>query len=222
MSTMFRGQFEHAIDAKGRTSFPSRFRDSLAADNDLRVVLTRALDEPCLHIHPMRGWETRSEGRAAPQFDSRCGRLRRVISLRLSSARSTSRDASSSCPTPRVRRADEGRRLGGHGQDRRALVARALEQGANADRGSALESQDRNQRAVPPMSRPRSFRINQPGDARDWGNSARLAEFCGRSSCAASGDSRPISVSPAGVARGHRAAGECELARQALVDQRSR
>ena len=43
MSTMFRGQFEHAIDAKGRTSLPSRYRDVLTAGNDLRLVLTRAL-----------------------------------------------------------------------------------------------------------------------------------------------------------------------------------
>ena len=43
MSAMFRGQFEHAIDAKGRTSLPSRYRDVLAAGNDLRLVVTRAL-----------------------------------------------------------------------------------------------------------------------------------------------------------------------------------
>ncbi len=78
MSTMFRGQFEHAIDAKGRTSFPARYRDALAASNDLRLVLTRALDEPCLHLFPMRGWEELEAKIAAmPQFDPNVVAFRR-------------------------------------------------------------------------------------------------------------------------------------------------
>src|SRR5215471_8768550 len=76
---MFRGQFEHAVDAKGRTSLPSRFRDALAADNDLRVVLTRALDEPCLHLYAMKGWEE-LEAKVAqmPQFDPNVVAFRRL------------------------------------------------------------------------------------------------------------------------------------------------
>lgn len=78
MTTMFRGQFEHAIDAKGRTSLPSRYRDALAAAGDLRVVLTRAIDEPCLHVFPMRGWEELEAKIAAmPQFDPNVVAFRR-------------------------------------------------------------------------------------------------------------------------------------------------
>lgn len=76
---MFRGQFEHAIDAKGRTSFPSRFRDVLAAGSDLRLVLTRALFDRCLHLYPMRAWEE-LEAKIAdmPQFEPNVVAFRRM------------------------------------------------------------------------------------------------------------------------------------------------
>ena len=54
---MFRGHFEHAIDDKGRTSLPSRFRDVLAGSTDIRLVVTPALGDPCLDVYPMRAWE---------------------------------------------------------------------------------------------------------------------------------------------------------------------
>jgi len=54
---MFRGHFEHAIDDKGRTSLPSRFRDVLAGSTDSRLVVTPALGDPCLDVYPMRAWE---------------------------------------------------------------------------------------------------------------------------------------------------------------------
>jgi MraZ protein len=78
MSTMFRGHFEHAIDAKGRTSLPARFRDVLAAENDLRLVVTPALFDPCLHAHPMKAWEELEAKIAAlPQFDPNVVAFRR-------------------------------------------------------------------------------------------------------------------------------------------------
>jgi MraZ protein len=78
MSTMFRGHYEHAIDAKGRTSLPARFRDVLAAAGDLRLVVTPALFDPCLHAHPMRAWEE-LEAKIAelPQFDANVVMFRR-------------------------------------------------------------------------------------------------------------------------------------------------
>jgi MraZ protein len=76
---MFRGQFEHAIDAKGRTSLPARFRDVLAAGNDLRLVLTRALFDRCLHLYPMRAWEDLEAKIAAmPQFEPNVVAFRRM------------------------------------------------------------------------------------------------------------------------------------------------
>ena len=40
---MFRGQFTHSVDAKGRISLPVRFREQLAGASDPRIVLTPAL-----------------------------------------------------------------------------------------------------------------------------------------------------------------------------------
>lgn len=75
---MFRGHFEHAIDAKGRTSLPARFRDVLAAANDLRLVITPALFDPCLHAYPMKAWEELEAKIAAlPQFDPNVVAFRR-------------------------------------------------------------------------------------------------------------------------------------------------
>jgi len=76
---MFRGHFEHAIDAKGRTSLPSRFRDVLASTGDVRAVLTPSPFDPCLHLFPMKAWEEfETKIGALPQFDPNVIRLRRL------------------------------------------------------------------------------------------------------------------------------------------------
>lgn len=79
LGMMFRGQFELAIDAKGRTSFPSRFRDVLTSAGDLRLILTRALFDRCLHLYPMRAWEE-LEAKIAemPQFEPNVVAFRRM------------------------------------------------------------------------------------------------------------------------------------------------
>lgn len=53
---MFRGVFEHQIDAKGRTSFPVKLRETLVGSYDERLIVTTALDS-CLHCYPVREWE---------------------------------------------------------------------------------------------------------------------------------------------------------------------
>ena len=76
---MFRGQFAHTIDAKGRVSLPARFRDGLVSHGDSRFILTPALFDPCLHLYPMRGWEELEEKIAGlPSFDPNIVRFRRL------------------------------------------------------------------------------------------------------------------------------------------------
>jgi MraZ protein len=53
---VFRGRHEHSIDAKGRTSLPSRFRDVLSARGESCVVITTAL-HAYLDAYPLREWE---------------------------------------------------------------------------------------------------------------------------------------------------------------------
>ena len=54
---MFRGTFEHSIDAKGRTSVPGKFRDQLAEPQDPRLVATMDLVARCLHLRTVPEWE---------------------------------------------------------------------------------------------------------------------------------------------------------------------
>lgn len=76
---MFRGQFQHSVDAKGRISLPARFRDVVVSAGDSRFVLTPALFDPCLHLYPMRAWEE-FEAKVAelPSMDPHVVRFRRL------------------------------------------------------------------------------------------------------------------------------------------------
>ncbi len=75
---MFRGRYEHAIDKKGRTSLPARFRDVLATRGDSRLVITSGLD-PCLVAYPMSEWISFEERLSTlPQFDRSVQMLRRI------------------------------------------------------------------------------------------------------------------------------------------------
>jgi MraZ protein len=75
---MFRGRYEHTIDAKGRTSLPARYRDVLASQNERRIVITSALD-PCLVAYTVQEWLAFEERLAKlPQFDRAVQKLKRL------------------------------------------------------------------------------------------------------------------------------------------------
>jgi len=75
---MFRGRYEHTIDAKGRTSLPARYRDVLAAAKERRIILTSALD-PCLVAYTSEEWTAFEERLAKlPQFDKAVQKLKRI------------------------------------------------------------------------------------------------------------------------------------------------
>src|SRR5580698_1982021 len=75
---MFRGRYEHTIDAKGRTSVPARYGDVLEATGERRIVLTSALD-PCLVAYTSAEWTAFEErlGKLS-QFDRAVQKLRRI------------------------------------------------------------------------------------------------------------------------------------------------
>jgi MraZ protein len=78
---MFRGQFLHSIDAKGRVSLPARLRDAVPADEGARLIVTPApfASEPCLHVYTLKDWD-QVEQRidAAPRLDKRVTQFRRL------------------------------------------------------------------------------------------------------------------------------------------------
>jgi MraZ protein len=78
LAHVFRGQYEHAIDGKGRTSLPSRFRQVLEARGEKRLVVTTGLDL-CLVAYPSREWAAFEKrlGRL-PQFDEKVAMVRRI------------------------------------------------------------------------------------------------------------------------------------------------
>jgi MraZ protein len=66
---VFRGTYEHAIDGKGRTSFPSKFRELLSAEGSPKLVLTTGL-EPCVVAYTVRDWNAFEERvKGMPRFD---------------------------------------------------------------------------------------------------------------------------------------------------------
>jgi MraZ protein len=77
---LFKGRFEHTIDAKGRVSIPSRFREILASRyEDDRLIVTSFL-EPCLLAYPVAEWQALEERvRELPRFDPAVVRLKRVL-----------------------------------------------------------------------------------------------------------------------------------------------
>ena len=75
---MFRGRYEHTIDAKGRTSLPARYRDVLAGMGERRIILTNALDK-CLNAYAMPKWiEFEEKIAKLPRFDPAVQQLKRI------------------------------------------------------------------------------------------------------------------------------------------------
>jgi len=76
---MFRGQFVHSVDAKGRISLQARFRDVLVGDDNAGFVITPAVFDPCLHVWPMKTWEEfEREVAKLPSLDPHAVRFRRM------------------------------------------------------------------------------------------------------------------------------------------------
>ena len=71
---MFRGSFEHTLDAKGRLSIPAKFREALLGKGDDRIVITNFVIQGtrCLDVYPIDEWlHFEEEIRKKPKFDRR-------------------------------------------------------------------------------------------------------------------------------------------------------
>ena len=76
---MFRGQFTHSVDAKGRISLPSRFREVVLARGDGHLIVTPAPFDPCLHVYPLSSWEEfENKVSELPSLDPNIVRFRRL------------------------------------------------------------------------------------------------------------------------------------------------
>jgi MraZ protein len=81
---MFRGQYEHTMDSKGRVSLPARYREVLAemdvdGQNADRVILTRNF-ENSLELYPYDKWlNFEQRVRELPQFDPNVQRIKKVL-----------------------------------------------------------------------------------------------------------------------------------------------
>lgn len=53
----FRGAHNINLDAKGRMTMPTRYRDFMVEQYQGQLVLTIDTDEPCLRIYPQPEWE---------------------------------------------------------------------------------------------------------------------------------------------------------------------
>jgi len=56
---MFRGRFEHNVDAKGRVSLPAKYREIMSTNYTDRLVITNY--DSCLIAYPYEEWVTFEE-----------------------------------------------------------------------------------------------------------------------------------------------------------------
>lgn len=77
---MFRGITPINMDAKGRMAMPARYRDSIAACCDNKLMATIDAAEKCLLLYPMPEWEVIEEKLVAlPSLNADVRRLQRLL-----------------------------------------------------------------------------------------------------------------------------------------------
>lgn len=76
----FRGQYTHAIDAKGRTSLPARYRESLAGAGEEKLILVQGLTSAHLLAYPTVEWsEVEQKLGALPQLNPKVRSMLRLL-----------------------------------------------------------------------------------------------------------------------------------------------
>jgi MraZ protein len=77
---MFSGVFQHAIDAKGRTSLPAKFREQLSAEGADKLFITTDLIDECLFAFAPAAWrQVVAKVSSLSMFDERTRLLSRAF-----------------------------------------------------------------------------------------------------------------------------------------------
>ncbi|MEN8169461.1 MAG: division/cell wall cluster transcriptional repressor MraZ [Pseudomonadota bacterium] len=77
---MFRGVAELNLDAKGRMTMPTRYRERLNERCAGRLVVTIDTDERCLLLYPLPEWENiERKLDALPSFNAQARRVQRLL-----------------------------------------------------------------------------------------------------------------------------------------------
>jgi MraZ protein len=101
---VFRGRYEHTIDAKGRVSVPARFRDVLKRYETTELVIVP--DGECLEVYPLSEWDRlEAKLRQQSQFNFE---VREISRLYISRARDAAVDAVGRILIPPDTRQDAG------------------------------------------------------------------------------------------------------------------
>ncbi len=74
---MFRGRYDYTLDDKGRLSIPSKFREILSANYDLKLVLTYL--DGCIVSYPEAEWAAISERISSQALSKEARRVVRVL-----------------------------------------------------------------------------------------------------------------------------------------------
>lgn len=77
---MFYGEYEHALDDKGRVTIPSKMREVMTGRSIAALMLTRNVLDPCLTLYPPAEWERIEEQiRAMSTVDPNARQYRRQL-----------------------------------------------------------------------------------------------------------------------------------------------
>lgn len=77
---MFRGVAELNLDAKGRMTMPTRYRERLNERCAGRMIVTIDTDERCLLLYPLPEWENiERKLDALPSFNAQARRVQRLL-----------------------------------------------------------------------------------------------------------------------------------------------
>jgi len=76
---VFRGVSNLSLDAKGRVAIPARYRESLRASDEGRLIVTIGLDG-CLFVYPQTTWEgIETALMALPNMDANTRAVQRLL-----------------------------------------------------------------------------------------------------------------------------------------------